>query len=165
MQTLNKLKIGVAAFLVSLPLYSETLVGSSTANIQQLIQLQEDQPLNFATILPGNSSDQIVITQATVDGTISSTSGNSVLSGTFTQGKFTITGVPSTTCTVTVDASTTLSGPGADMTVDNLLVNRTEPLIEASGTTQVVVGGTLNINTNQQPGLYSGTYNVTVNYM
>lgn len=162
MQKQLVLLMGLA--LISTSAHAEVLVGSSSANIQQAIQLNEIDALDFATIIPGNNADQITIFENMSSPSISAV-GDAILSGAFSQGKFAISGVPGSIVVVNIDATTTLSGPGDTMTVDNLSVNDSTPLLDAaSGLSNVVVGGRLNVNANQLPGLYSGTYNVTVTY-
>ncbi|QUL37037.1 DUF4402 domain-containing protein [Erythrobacter sp. JK5] len=72
----------------------------------------------------------------------------------------------------------TLTGPGADMTVTNITINgdpdltpvRSNPnwerfrIARADGTFIFRVGGTLNVNANQAPGLYTGTFEIRLDY-
>lgn len=72
----------------------------------------------------------------------------------------------------------TLSGPGADMTVTDITINgdptlnpvRSNPNWErfrigaADGTFIFRVGGTLNVNPNQAPGVYTGTFDIRLDY-
>lgn len=156
---------GLSIFAFSGVTQAEVLSASVQANVEQPISLAEIEPMDFATILPNNLADQIVMSQATNSPSLTSTTGNSTLSGTFTRGLVRITGTPNATATVQVDASTTVTSPNGDtMTVDSFAANRTAPLIGASGETDIIIGATLNIAANQPAGLYTGTYNVTVNY-
>ena len=72
----------------------------------------------------------------------------------------------------------TLSGPGADMIVTDITINgspslrpvRSNPNWERfridtlDGTFLFRVGGTLNVNPNQTPGLYTGTFDIRIDY-
>lgn len=72
----------------------------------------------------------------------------------------------------------TLTGPGADMTVTDITINgdptltrvRSNPNWErfrigaADGTFIFRVGGTLNVNPNQAPGVYTGTFDIRLDY-
>ncbi|MDJ0641317.1 MAG: DUF4402 domain-containing protein [Erythrobacter sp.] len=72
----------------------------------------------------------------------------------------------------------TLSGPGADMTVTDITINGTPSLRPVrsnpnwerfrintlDGTFIFRVGGTLNVNPNQAPGLYTGTFEIRLDY-
>lgn len=78
--------------------------------------------------------------------------------------EFSITGQPNTTIKVTLPSSTTLTGPGAAMTVNNFAADTTTPTLDNAGNLSLKVGARLNIGTNQAPGTYKGTYTVTVSY-
>lgn len=58
---------------------------------------------------------------------------------------------------------------GASMTVSNLAFNRSSasPInrLDANGFFILYIGGTLNVQANQQPGDYSGVFEVTVFYL
>ncbi|WP_298471222.1 DUF4402 domain-containing protein [uncultured Erythrobacter sp.] len=72
----------------------------------------------------------------------------------------------------------TLTGPGDDMTVTDITINgspslrrvRSNPNWERfridtlDGTFIFRVGGTLNVNPNQGPGLYTGTFEIRIDY-
>jgi len=72
----------------------------------------------------------------------------------------------------------TLTGPGAAMTIDNLVLNGSPglSLIQAtsgfsrfridspSGVFDFRLGGTLHVGANQAPGVYTGTFEVTIQY-
>ena len=77
-----------------------------------------------------------------------------------------------------VDNIITLTGPGADMIVSDLTINgdplltpvRSNPNWERfligsdDGTFLFRVGGTLTVNPNQAPGLYTGTFDIRIDY-
>lgn len=72
----------------------------------------------------------------------------------------------------------TLTGPGADMTVTNITIDGDPTLIhvqsnpnwerfligDPTGVFTFRVGGTLNVNPNQAPGVYSGTFDIRLDY-
>lgn len=72
----------------------------------------------------------------------------------------------------------TLTGPGADMSVTDITINgdatltpvRSNPNWESflisspDGTFIFRVGGTLNVNASQAPGLYTGTFDIRIDY-
>lgn len=74
--------------------------------------------------------------------------------------------------------SIVLTGPGADMTLDDFTIDggttltpvSSNPAWErfriatADGTFIFYVGGTLNVNANQAPGVYSGTFTIRLDY-
>ena len=77
-----------------------------------------------------------------------------------------------------INRTITLTGPGADMTVTDITINgnpdmtpvRSNPNWErfligsADGTFVFRVGGTLNVNPNQAPGVYTGTFDIRLDY-
>jgi len=72
----------------------------------------------------------------------------------------------------------TLTGPGADMTVTDITINGDPDLTpvqsnpnweryligSADGTFLFRVGGTLNVNAGQAPGVYTGTFEIRLDY-
>lgn len=72
----------------------------------------------------------------------------------------------------------TLTGPGADMTVTNITFNGDPSLLHVQsnpnwerylilspdGSFVFRVAGTLNVNANQAPGVYSGTFDIRLDY-
>ncbi|WP_298307209.1 DUF4402 domain-containing protein [uncultured Erythrobacter sp.] len=72
----------------------------------------------------------------------------------------------------------TLTGPGTDMTVTDITIDggatlnpvNSNPNFERftintfDGTFIFRVGGTLNVNANQQPGVYTGTFDIRLDY-
>lgn len=72
----------------------------------------------------------------------------------------------------------TLTGPGTDMTVTNISIladatltpTQSNPnwerflIAAADGTFFFRVGGTLNVNPNQAPGIYTGTFDIRLDY-
>lgn len=86
-----------------------------------------------------------------------------------TAARFTVSGDPNTTYAIQLPADNfvTLTGPGTDMVINNFTSN---PSAEASGQigaggTQILsVGATLNVQTNQSAGEYTGSFTVIVDY-
>jgi hypothetical protein len=62
--------------------------------------------------------------------------------------------------------SSATTGTGlATMTINNLTrFNTADASIVSTGTDSFAVGGTLNIGATQIPGVYTGTFDVTVDY-
>lgn len=72
----------------------------------------------------------------------------------------------------------TLTGPGPDMTVTDITINGDPTLVptrsnpnwerftigSADGTFIFRVGGTLNVNPSQLPGIYTGTFDIRLDY-
>lgn len=72
----------------------------------------------------------------------------------------------------------TITGPGADMTIDNLVIDGSPELTliqqtpgysrfridSADGIFDFRIGGTLNVGVAQTPGVYTGTFEVSIQY-
>ena len=108
-----------------------------------------------------------------------STTGSAVEVGTCQASVFTGFGPTQTLLRVRVkQESIILTGPGADMIVDDFTMDfdpdlafvRTQGkfniarIISASGAFDLRIGATLTVNANQAPGTYSGTYRVQIQY-
>lgn len=126
----------------------------------------------------------IVNTQGLAFGSFAAGSGGTVMvspAGTCTAGgdvvllsleacttaEFTVSGDPNATYTIDLpaDGTSSLSGPGTDMAVTLFTSNpATIGMIGAGGTQVLSVGATLNVNSNQPAGAYSGSFSVIVNY-
>lgn len=136
--------------------------GKITAKIVSPVTLEKQDDLNFGTILAPTDSAK-TITMATN----STRSGDSsILVGTDVgkAGSFKVTGASGQSMTISVTDSTTLSGAGDAMTVNNF-VTEPESTLTLEGTEgQIKVGADLTVGMNQAPGDYTGTYNVTVSY-
>jgi hypothetical protein len=77
-----------------------------------------------------------------------------------------------------VGRTVTLTGPGADMTITNITINGDPTLIPVQsnpnwerflvgsldGTFVFRVAGTLNVNAGQLPGVYTGTFDIRLDY-
>ena len=131
------------------------------------ITLSAGTQLQFGTIVADATSaaDVILSPGNAITTTLTHLGENSVPT-------FNVTGEPlstysvtfsSETLTLTHDASGTLDGTTTVLTVTTFTSNSTETL-SASGTESFQVGATLNVLANQAGGVYTGKFNVTVNY-
>lgn len=140
--------------------YADTATGSASVEIRQALTMSETQALDFGTVST-NTADTVIISPA---GIISSQNGSNILNGTGSAGRFTAVG--STNAAVTISfTGGVLNGIGSDMSINNLVHDSGDtPSFDTDGTLSFGVGGSLNINDNQLPGIYAGTYVVSVNY-
>lgn len=97
---------------------------------------------------------------------VSGTGVNIVANPPGSAGVFAITGSPNQSLTVSLPNSATLTGPGTAMTVNNFnaVSGAEHHTIPANGNLTLRVGADLNVNATQTAGVYSGTYQITVNY-
>ena len=153
---------------------SGLLSGTATMTLPIILTLwrplgiSQTTALNFGglEVLTGNSTVQIA-PQTSTRTIVSGTGGvNLISSKPGAAGAFSVTGNPSTSVTITLPSATTLTGPGAAMTVNNFTgyPSSTAATLSSAGTMTLNVGANLVVNAAQTPGTYSGTYTLTISY-
>lgn len=144
------------------------------ANILTALSIAEDLPMHFGTmgVLAGTGGTCVVTTA----GVRSATSGVtlSAMAPLMSLATYTVTGEPTYTYAITLPASITVTKAVTleTMTIGTLLAksvsgaesNTATGTLEAGGTEQFSIGGTLNVAAAQVAGAYAGTFNVTVAY-
>ena len=124
--------------------------------------------MDFGTVAGGVGADAIVMDTAGGRNAVGA-DAQVIAAGAGAAASFTITGEPNQAYTVSFSADATLDdGGGNQMTVDTFTDNAPSPL-EAGGTDNLLVGGTLRVGASQIAGAYSTTtggtpYTVTVEY-
>jgi hypothetical protein len=153
------LAIGViAAFLLVAGSASaqSAITGNATATILEALTLNEDNGLDFGRILAAAGTVQV--TQAGAQICTGPTCFNDAVAA-----QFTVTGTALETVDVTIDANFTLTEGGGDTMTATTDAPATV-LIAAGGSEVFNVGGTLTVAAAQTPGVYNGTYNISVAY-
>ncbi len=130
--------------------------------------------LEFGEIIPGNA---ISVVRVFPNGTRSVISGNAILVGNNQQvARFAGRGSLNQQVLISVSpASFNITGPGAPMQVSQLEIGSTPTVIltgtpqrftinNPSGIFNFPVGARLRVNANQAPGVYSGSFVITLNY-
>ena len=133
--------------------------GTANATIVQAIGITAVNTLEFGDILNG-AANTVTISPASVQ---SATDGTQLIGGTVQAASFDVTGDPSRAYTVSLPVSTTVTGPGPAMTVNNFTHNSGGAL-GVAGTDTFNVGADLIVANGQTAGAYTGTFTVTVNY-
>jgi Mat/Ecp fimbriae major subunit len=163
------LSIAVIAMVAT---FSNRVEAQSNANSDALatliipISIANDVAMDFKTVSASGTAGTVVMA-ATSGAALTPTGGVTVISGTPTAGTFTVTGEGTQVFTITLPAgASTLTGSVAGtMTVDTWTCS--EALTTAAlvgGTLVFYVGGTLNVDADEVAGLYSGTFNIIVDY-
>jgi hypothetical protein len=147
----------------------DTKSNDANAQILGAIALTVGDPLEFGGIIPdGSASGTVEITTAgvrnltTVTGVTASTTPSAA--------SYSVTGTGLVPYTITIPTTsfniTNTTGSGAEtMAVTAMTCSGTLNHIFASdGTDAFTVGGTLTVGAAQVPGLYTGTFDVTVEY-
>lgn len=143
---------------------SGTATGEATALIIQPIEILKESDLAFGNIAAGPSSGTVTID---VDGKRSSTGGVSLISASSISNaaSFSVAGFPESSIALTLPSSVVLEYNGFTMIVDRFVSNLgTTIQLSDQGEAFISVGATLNVEPNQSPGLYSGTFEVSVAY-
>ncbi|UVO55098.1 DUF4402 domain-containing protein [Sphingomonas sp. SUN039] len=143
-----------------------TRAANGRARTLRPIVLANSRALDFGTLITGVTAGTVTINPRTDART--RTGGLSLVGGGAPgAARFTATGTPAVNAFITIGTApvlTRVSGTET-MTVSNMTLNggRTRR-IPASGILDVRVGGRLNVAANQRDGLYSGSFNLTVDY-
>ena len=141
---------------------SKTKDADVTITIGAPISISNTASLEFGQIVTGTGVSVVRITPA---GVRSLVSGDAALAGgTSRAATFDITGEASGTYAITLPSSATLSGPGADMTVDTFVHDAGGSPALAAGSDTFNVGADLHVGASQAGGAYSDTFSVTVNW-
>ena len=147
---------------------TDTKSNSANAQILGAIALTTVNPLEFGGIVPGSGGSVVIATDGTR--TLTTVTGVNV-SVTPTAASYTVTGTGLVAYTITIPTAafnitnTTGTGPFATMAVSAMDCSGTlNHTFAADGTDAFTVGGTLTVANAQAPGLYTGTFDVTVAY-
>ena len=159
--------------IVMVASFSNKVMAQSNADSDALatlivpLSIANDVAMDFKTVAASATAGTVVMTAAAT-AVVTAHDGATVVSGTPTAGKFTVTGDGTQAFTITLPATaSTLTGSvSGDITVDTWTCSEADlnNAALASGTLVFYVGGTLNIDADEVAGLYSGTFNVIVDY-
>ncbi len=155
--------------------------GTSSATVVEPLSLIKVRDLNFGKIVPRPTAGTVTVNASTGACTVT---GAIMQVGTCSTAQFAGVGRRNLTVRFQLPGTVTLSGPGgATMIADTLTVgpapdltfiggngnglgngNRRYRINSPTGIFTFQVGARLNVGANQAPGIYSGTFNVTVQY-
>jgi hypothetical protein len=136
--------------------------GATGAEAQSIVN---GSGLSFGAFLAGSGGSVAVGTS----NNRSKSGGVFLLSqgGSAASAQFTVSGTPGAAYAISLPANGTvaLTGPGADMAL-NGFVSSPSPggTLSGGGSQMLSIGATLSVGSNQTPGSYSGSFNVTVTY-
>ena len=153
--------------------FAQTANGESDAVVVSPLSLVPVEDLNFGNLLPGNLGGTAVVSPAgarTVTGSVIAVGGtvsNAEFQGFGSQNRFVFISTASSTYTLN------RQGGGASMVMRALTLQADNltptffPGLFRIATTNVItlrIGATLDVNANQQEGVYTGTFPITMNY-
>lgn len=154
----------------------DTATGSGQASVVVIkpLQLAKARDIDFGRIGATTTAGTVTVNP---DSSACTKTGAILHFGTCTSAEFVGMGQQNGLVTIDLPTSVQLTGPGAPMTMNTLRLDPTPDLggiilplfgiyriIPANGIFDFRVGGTLNVNANQAPGRYNGSFQVTVNY-
>ena len=137
-----------------------TASADATATILQQITVTKTADLAFGTVVVGTTGGNVTI--ANNGTTPISCAAALACSGTNGAASFNVVGTVGEAVTVTVDPSVTLTSGSNSMTASlNPSYSGTHTLVASD---VLRVGGTLSVGASQASGVYSGSFDVVVNY-
>lgn len=148
---------------------TDTKSNNANAQILGAIALTKVNPLEFGGIVPSTGGTVVIAT----DGTRSKTGAITLLTSTVTPtaASYTVTGTGLASYAITIPIAsfnvTNTTGAGAETMAVTAMNCSYASLLSAfapAGTDAFTVGGTLTVGNAQVPGIYTGTFNVTVAY-
>jgi len=146
---------------------TDTETGDASATIIETLTITKNLELRFGVFQAPASQTDLVITPGSV-----LTLNGITHFGNHQAGTFDVAGAPNATYAITLPSNGTVilspvSGAAPAMAVKDFTSNPTPTgTLDNSGAQSISVGATLVVgdNTIQLPGLYKGTYDVTVTY-
>lgn len=163
MNKMNKLTLLTAIAMIAFTVNSygqttgSTGTGTSTVTVITPLEIAQTKTLDFGQIAAYDTNGTYTVA---ADATgASATNVKEFAAG--SAATFNVTGETGKAFTVTLPTSATLAGAGVTMEVTNFTQVKGA---EATGTTPVTVGATLNVNGNQAAGVYTGEYQLIVQY-
>ncbi len=156
--------VAAAAMLSAGSAHAASATADARAEILSAVtvQVQNGSVLDFGQIAASTSPSTV-----TIDAQTGLTCGSTLVCvGTNSAVFFDVTGTPGVAVAVTVPSTaTTLSnGAGGTMTLNNFNQYAPSYTLDTAGELSFAVGGVLNVGANQAAGVYTGTFNVTVDY-
>ncbi|MEO1046215.1 MAG: DUF4402 domain-containing protein [Pseudomonadota bacterium] len=140
---------------------------SSDVEIRRAVTIQNDEAMDFGTIIPGTGNSRIRINPN--NGALNIASGNATTAGgTPGPARFSVSGTANLRVRITVeDRRVDLVRDGG---TETMRLNRfrldggRRRFLDNNGDLDFAVGGQLRVRANQAAGTYRGTFNVSVDY-
>ena len=171
---MKKLSIIAAAFIMIAGFSTKMMAQSgvtksnnANAEIKTAITLTAVNPLEFGKMAVTGTAGTVLLTPA---GAPTATNVQLLSGTTRTAASYTSTGEASATYAITIPtAPVTIThapgGPGNTMTVDNWVCSKgATSAFSALSADAFTVGATLYVGVTQNTGIYTGTFNVTIDY-
>ncbi len=158
------------ALLVALPAFSQATAPTASAtaivraNIQVPLSITKMSDLNFGTTIATPLAGKVTVDPFGVR----TATGGVVLANTSVFGvsaaAFQVNGEANTTFSVVLPASAQMIFGAFSMLVDGFVTDGAPYKLSVNGGQRLGVGASMTVGANQAPGLYSGSFTVTVAY-
>jgi Domain of unknown function (DUF4402) len=169
---LTRIVIGCAALCASAAAQAAAQSGTVSVITLTRTSIVNSAPLDFGTIIPAAAAGTVSINAQTGARTATVVTPTG---GTFSRAEFVAAGTPLRIVTLTLNPSPTITiTSGANsMTINQLRVSvdggppqpfGPNQLLGVFGVISFDVGGRLNVGANQAPGLYTGSFTLTMDY-
>ncbi len=148
------------------PAAAATDNASGRAQVLRQLSIVNTGDLDFGTLLRGTTAGRVVINPGTGARTV--TGGVIMAGGTPRSASFTVSGSANRVIRISVTPGSTVltNGTGGTMTVNTFRLNGSaNRRLSAAGSATIRVGARLNVAANQADGAYTGTFNLTVDYL
>jgi hypothetical protein len=144
---------------------------ATSAHILAPITLTNKADMAFGNIAVNNTGGTVTLPAHTggiipSDRTFTGGITFPAVTGTVSDAEFTVTGELAATYAITLPTSTTISSSSYSMNIDTYLtdIGTAGTIDGTTGTQSFYVGSTLHVGSSQNPGTYTGSFTVTVNY-
>jgi len=162
---INALAIFGLALLFASPASADSVGGTSAAAVVIPVTVVATTAAMDLGSFSAGTGGTVTLTPDGSGGSISVDSGMIHFGGQ-QEAVFTVTGAASTSYTFSVASGGALSGPSGSgtLTMTPTYSHNAASALDGSGADVVEVGASVVVSSNQEPGTYSGTFTVTVNY-
>ena len=166
MNTKNRLKVAIAALLMLGMTTSNAMaaseIGTADVRIAERITIDKKDDLSFGGMLQSGSGGTITVSAE--DGTLTSSGVQTLTPSTGSRGRFFVNGQQNRTYNTTLDSTVTLIGPPTSNSMTASLTSDNNGVFGIFGCDNVFIGGTLDVGVDQAPGLYTGTFNIAMDF-
>lgn len=152
-------------FSVCIPVtYAATATATATASITSNMTVRTINGLSFGDLSSGAEAGTLALSPGGIRTTTGGVTVNRAIAA--SPAAFDIQGDPNATYSITFPAAVIMSNGSPNSMVIDKFISSPEAtgVIDASGQQTLFVGGTLNVDSNQSFGTYSGELSVTVDY-
>ncbi|MGL5839369.1 MAG: DUF4402 domain-containing protein [Sphingorhabdus sp.] len=151
-----------ATAMVSNSAFAATEQAEAKVQILAAVQLSAVTDLDFGIVAASAAGGTVTLgasgTATPVGSGVVTISGGSAASFQVTQA------TDGEVIALSVGNPTALTGPGANIPLSALTLSNNTITFDSANLQTVYVGGTISIGTNQVPGNYTGTFDVTADY-